>query len=101
MPAGEKRPWEAHAIWGQGVGKDPAYRYVVELPEARCRAESPAKKEGPAEDLPLEIPAVYRTHILDRCRYMDIDRLREPGSGVRMELPELFVPLYAVPPDRK
>jgi hypothetical protein len=94
-------PWEAHAIWGQGAGKDPASRYVVELPEKQAGTETAAKGEKPAEEMPLEIPSVYRTYILDRCRYMDIDRLREPGSGVRMELPELFVPLYAMPPDRK
>ncbi len=29
---------------------------------------------------------------------MDIDRLRKPGSGVRLELPEVFIPLLAFPP---
>ena len=66
---------------------------------AQKRTKKAAPKLRPKE-VSLEIPARYRTWIADRCRYMDIDKLREKSDVIMVELPEIFVPLYANPPEK-
>ena len=93
--------WTADPRWEKGPGRDPSSRFEISLPEREIQAPEPP---GDSIDIPVlddrppEIPPAYRDWISDRCRYMDIDRLRKPGSGVRLELPEVFIPLLAFPP---
>ena len=47
---------------------------------------------------PPEIPDQYKRWIIDRCSYMDIDKLREKSRVIDVRLPEIFIPLYAYPP---
>ncbi|MBN1271892.1 MAG: SUMF1/EgtB/PvdO family nonheme iron enzyme [Candidatus Aminicenantes bacterium] len=48
--------------------------------------------------LSLTIPAIYQNWIIDRCQYMDIDRLREKSRVISVSLPETFIPLYTQKP---
>jgi formylglycine-generating enzyme required for sulfatase activity/3',5'-cyclic AMP phosphodiesterase CpdA len=50
---------------------------------------------------PLTIPTPYRNWVSRQCEKMDIDRLREKGRVIQVSLPELFVPLVALPPGRE
>ena len=66
-------------------------------------AEKRPKKAAPkprSKEVSLDIPARYRTWIADRCQYMDIDKLREKSDVIMVELPEIFAPLYANPPEK-
>lgn len=78
--------------------KDPLPRYFINLPG---EIESPdcVMPEPEKRILPLEIPELYQKWLIDRCRYMDIDKLRERGRVIQVNLPEIFIPLYANPPD--
>ena len=48
----------------------------------------------------LKIPDAYHRWIVNHCRYMDLKDLMPKGKAVRVELPELFIPLYTSPPDK-
>jgi len=45
----------------------------------------------------LKIPVAYREWVGEKCRHMDVDRLREKGSAITVGLPEMFIPLYSNP----
>ncbi len=59
-------------------------------------------REGQEADEALvsvsEIPEVYRTWLMERCAYMDIEKLAERGEVITVRLPEIFIPLYAYEP---
>ncbi len=92
--------WKADAIWQQGPGEDPLPRYEITLPTLPAQKDrsqsSQIEKEkiNDALDVPLIFPESYRKWLLGRCSYMDIDRLREKGKVINVDLPELFIPLY-------
>ncbi len=48
----------------------------------------------------LKIPPAYHKWIVDHCRYMDLKNLMPKGKAVRVELPEIFIPLYTYPLDK-
>ncbi len=50
------------------------------------------EKSEPIEN--LCISENYTRHISDCCKYMDIDKLREKGRVIQVNLPEIFIPLY-------
>ncbi|HAO23236.1 MAG TPA: hypothetical protein DCQ37_23990, partial [Desulfobacteraceae bacterium] len=50
------------------------------------------EKSDPIET--LCISENYTRHISDCCKYMDIDKLREKGRVIQVNLPEIFIPLY-------
>jgi formylglycine-generating enzyme required for sulfatase activity/3',5'-cyclic AMP phosphodiesterase CpdA len=71
------------------------YVQDLSLPQGFECTPASSRKE---DDLPpLDIPESYKDWITDRCRYMDIDRLRERGTVIQVKLPEIFIPLYAHP----
>ncbi len=49
----------------------------------------------------LEIPECYKKWISDHCLYMDLENLMEKGQAIRVELPEIFIPLYTDSLDKK
>lgn len=53
--------------------------------------------------LPLTIPPAYKNWISMRCEKMDIDKLVDTKDKelIRLTLPEIFIPLYAAPPETK
>ncbi|MCP4689218.1 MAG: DUF4062 domain-containing protein, partial [Desulfobacterales bacterium] len=55
----------------------------------------PPGTDGVAADAPPHIPLAYRKWLIDHCRFMDIDKLRERGRVIQVNLPEIFIPLYA------
>ena len=62
------------------------------------------KKEKPAappKEIPLEIPIAYRHWIIDHCRYMDVENLKEKSDIIQVRLPEIFVPLFVQRSGRK
>ncbi len=91
--------WKPDAIWTQGPGKDPLPRYEITLP-ASCGMRSVQVPEdiperpGYVDSKPLALPDAYKKWLVDRCRHMDIDRLRERGKVIQVNLPEMFIPLY-------
>ena len=48
-----------------------------------------------------EIPETYSEWINTNCTYMDVAHLQVDGKPIRVELPEIFIPLYAYEPDKK
>jgi len=48
-----------------------------------------------------EIPNEYRNWVIDHCRYMEIDKLRDKTDIIQVNLPEIFIPLYCNPPGKK
>ena len=48
-----------------------------------------------------EIPETYSGWIMDHCTYMDVDHLQLDGKPIRIELPEIFIPLFAYGPGRE
>ena len=46
-----------------------------------------------------EIPDSYIKWIEDCCAYMETEKLHVEGEPIRIDLPEVFIPLYAYPPD--
>lgn len=98
--------WKPDAIWTQGAGKDPLPRYEILLPDVPKKLAGPAKirtEPLPEENLlPPEIPELYKKWLTARCQNMDIDWLRGQKSRViQVQLPEIFIPLYANPPVKK
>ncbi len=53
-------------------------------------------------DLPpqLKIPEGYKKWISDHCLYMDLENLMEKGTPIRVELPEVFIPMHTDAPDK-
>ncbi|MCP4353645.1 MAG: SUMF1/EgtB/PvdO family nonheme iron enzyme [Desulfobacterales bacterium] len=87
--------WGPDAMWTQGAGRDPLPRYEIILPSieiTRNRQHIPVEGD---HTIPAEIPAIYRKWLIERCRHMDIDKLRERGRVIQVNLPEIFIPLYA------
>jgi hypothetical protein len=62
------------------------------------RADSP---ECSAQEEPVEIPEGYREWLRDFCSYMDVGRLEVEGKSIRIDLPEVYIPLYAQDPMAK
>lgn len=60
----------------------------------------PKKAAKPGKTLP-EIPEAYKRWVIDRCKFMDIDRLREGSKVVSVDLPEVYIPLMAMPPHKE
>ncbi len=88
--------WDADYQWRHGDGKQPWYE--IALPEVEIAARP---TDEPDHEIPLEIPTVYRKWVRRQCGLMDIERLREKGRVIQVNLPELFIPLYAYPPGRE
>ena len=96
--------WGPDAIWNQGKGKDPLPRFRITLPRSlRKKSTSTSVNEIDFQkNIPvLSVPDVYRKWLIDRCKYMDIDRMRERGVVIQVSLPEIFIPLYANQPKRE
>ena len=74
-------------------------RWIVE----NAKAMTPEERKLPVQKSlkTLEIPAAYKTWVIDHCSYMGIDRLKEKGEVIQVRLPEIFIPLYAYPPAKK
>ncbi|MFQ5902026.1 MAG: NACHT domain-containing protein, partial [Thermodesulfobacteriota bacterium] len=49
----------------------------------------------------LRIPEEYRRWLSEQCEKMDISRLMSPGRPITINLPEVFILLYASPPVKK
>ena len=90
--------WTPDAIWLQGEGRDPLPRYAIDLPSDPSGDNACGISDGSAAGIPLEKPRYYLKWIAERCRYMDIDRLRDKGRVIQVRLPEMYVPLLAHPP---
>ncbi len=62
-------------------------------------ADFQEKTEERPSGLPpvLHIPDAYKKWLIDQCRYMDLRNLMEKGKAIRVELPEVFIPLYTDP----
>jgi formylglycine-generating enzyme required for sulfatase activity len=56
--------------------------------------------ERPEKFTPLQISETYRNWLIDHCQYMDIDKLREKSDVIQVQMPEIFVPLYANDPEK-
>lgn len=85
--------WSADARWGDKNSPVPYYTLKLKAPEQTVGQPSKTCARPP-EDIRLEIPTGYRQWIEDQCKHMDVDRLREAGSGITISLPEVFIPLY-------
>jgi len=59
------------------------------------------KTECAAQEEPVEIPETYRAWLRDFCSYMDVGRLEVEGKSIRIDLPEVYIPLYAQDPVAK
>lgn len=92
--------WEPHCIWRRGPGKDPSSAYTVKLPKPVGKTESEDGAKDHYESLP-EVPKKYRDWVAGHCRDMDLDKLIGTGPVIQARLPEIFIPLYAVPPERE
>lgn len=68
-------------------------------PQTTPRKSKSKKPTKPVKTLP-EIPEAYKSWITDRCKTMDIDRLREGSKVVSVDLPEVYIPLMATPPKK-
>ena len=80
------------AIWvpDSETGEDGRAVYDLARPgDASCPA--------PAES--IDIPESYREWLRDFCSYMDVGRLEVEGKPIRIDLPEVFIPLYAQDPE--
>lgn len=92
--------WSADARWGDKNHPDPFYTFEI---------KRKAQSTGTGECLPgtisrsatLDIPRGYHRWVGDQCKYMDVNRIRERGTGITVSLPEVFVPLYANKPGMK
>ncbi len=60
----------------------------------------PEKKKSAYETTIFEIPEAYRGWVDNYCSYMDVENLQAEGKAIRLDLPEVFIPLYAHEPDR-
>jgi hypothetical protein len=56
--------------------------------------------ETSEELIALEISETYRNWLIDHCQYMDIDKMREKSDVIQVQMPEIFVPLYAIDPEK-
>ena len=78
----------------------------LDLQELALRKQIEAVNKGVHDDhdntIPtvLKIPDAYHRWIVNHCRYMDLKNLMPKGKAVRVELPELFIPLYTSPLDK-
>jgi formylglycine-generating enzyme required for sulfatase activity/3',5'-cyclic AMP phosphodiesterase CpdA len=53
------------------------------------------------DHVPLKMPPYYAKWLAKQCQKMDIDRFRSHGRIVDVDLPEVFIPLFAHPPEGK
>jgi formylglycine-generating enzyme required for sulfatase activity len=81
----EKRRWVVDAE----TGRDGAMAFTLPT----LQPESPAVCKAP-----LEIPHSYHNWIETCCSYVDTQKLQVAGKAIRIELPDVFIPLYAYPP---
>lgn len=65
----------------------------------KTKKPKPKKPTKSVKTLP-EIPEAYKCWVTDRCKTMDIDRLREGSKVVSVDLPEVYIPLMATPPKK-
>ena len=59
--------------------------------------ETPLEPEEPETECP-EFPGLYAGWLLENYEYLDAERLNNKGQAIRLNLPELYVPLYGVDP---
>ena len=81
-------------IWTRDgeTGDDGVATYDLQKPEdAACPVRIEAK----------EVPESYREWLRDFCSYMDVGRLEVEGRPIRIDLPEVYIPLYGLDPTAK
>ena len=65
-------------------------------------SKSPSRPIVENPPVPLEIPSKYKRWVIDRCETMDVSRLLDSKDRVILvQMPQLFIPLYADPPEGK
>jgi formylglycine-generating enzyme required for sulfatase activity/RecA/RadA recombinase len=90
--------WKPDAIWAQGPRRNPLPHYTLDLPSDSSGDDTCQVSASRVDERPTEMPYFYKKWVAGRCRYMDIDRLREKGRVIQVGLPEMYIPLLANPP---
>ncbi len=87
--------WSADPLWGDR--NNPVSYYPISLKSKTTETTQPAETCALKTDIEkgtLEIPNAYREWVLDLCSHMDVDRLQEKGTSIKISLPEVFIPLH-------
>ena len=90
--------WSADARWGDKNKPEPQYSILLKPTTLKPHNISFPKTPPKPERLPLKVPDEHKKRIVNCCRYMDIDKLREKGRVIQVQLPEIFIPLYCSNP---
>jgi hypothetical protein len=88
--------------------KDLSFMVSTDLGNWLREHQPPMESKGPSTPVleysavPLEIPSKYIRWVVDRCENMDVSKLLDSKDKVILvQMPQLFIPLYADPPEEK